>query len=73
MAFKRLVRFAVGDRVSFGDLLSENGGSYNVRRLTGDPFTKLQPTEEIVQVDKVGLASNKLSFLINHLPAALSY
>jgi hypothetical protein len=57
MAFKRLVRFAIGDRVSFGDLLSVNGGTYNVRRLTGDPFTKLQPTEDIIHVEKVRLAS----------------
>lgn len=63
MAFKRLVRFAVGDRVSYGDLLSINGGTYKVRRLTGDPFTKLQPTEEIIQVDKVCIASNEFSFL----------
>jgi hypothetical protein len=59
MAFKRLVRFAIGDHVSFGDLLNVNGGTYKVRRLTGDPFTNLLPTEDIVQVDKVGLASNK--------------
>ncbi|KAJ5443842.1 uncharacterized protein N7458_007714 [Penicillium daleae] len=52
MAFKRLVRFAVGDSISFGDLLSDNGSTYKVRPLTGDPFTKLQPTEEVVQVDK---------------------
>jgi 2-keto-4-pentenoate hydratase/2-oxohepta-3-ene-1,7-dioic acid hydratase in catechol pathway len=62
MAFKRLVRFPIGDRVSFGDLLSVNGGTYRVRRLTGDPFTKLQPTEEIIQVDKVSLASKKFIF-----------
>ncbi|KAJ5681969.1 uncharacterized protein N7477_001909 [Penicillium maclennaniae] len=55
MAFKRLVRFAVGDRVSFGDLLSETGSTYKVRKLTGDPFTKLQPTEEIVNVDKLNV------------------
>ncbi|GFF48268.1 hypothetical protein IFM51744_06784 [Aspergillus udagawae] len=53
MAFKRLVRFAIGDRVSFGDLLSVNGGTYNVRRLTGDPFTNLQPTEDIIHVEKL--------------------
>lgn len=59
MAFKRLVRFAMGDQVSFGDLLKVNGGTYKVRRLSGDPFTKLMPTEDIIEVDKVGLASNK--------------
>ncbi|KAJ6150548.1 hypothetical protein N7471_001747 [Penicillium samsonianum] len=53
MAFKRLVRFAIGDRIHFGDLLSANGGTYEVRRLTGDPFTKLLATEEIVQVDEL--------------------
>lgn len=62
MAFKRLVRFAVGDRVSYGDLLSVNGGTYNVRRLTGDLSTKLQRSEDIIQVDKVGIASNEFSF-----------
>ncbi|KAB8222975.1 fumarylacetoacetate hydrolase family protein [Aspergillus novoparasiticus] len=53
MSFKRLGCFAIGDRVSFGDLLSVNGGTYNVRRLTIDPFTKLQPTEHIIQVEKL--------------------
>ena len=72
MAFKRLVRFAVGDSISFGDLLSDNGSTYKVRLLTGDLFTKLQPTEEIVQVDKVGLTSNNLSFPFNDLPATVS-
>jgi hypothetical protein len=71
MAFKRLVRFVIGDAISFGDLLSDNGGTYTVRRLTGDIFTKLRPTEEIVQVDKAGLASNKLSFPFNDLPATV--
>lgn len=56
MAFKRLVRFAIGDRVSYGDLLSVNGSTYNVRRLAGDPFNKLQTTEDIVQVEKVSPA-----------------
>ena len=74
MVFKRLVRFAIGDRISFGDLLSVNGDTYKVRRLTGDPFTKLMTTEEIVQVDEVGLASNKLPFFsFNNLPASLSH
>ncbi|KAE8341407.1 hypothetical protein BDV24DRAFT_151310 [Aspergillus arachidicola] len=53
MAFNRLVCFVIGDRVSFGDLLSVNGGTYNARRLTSDPFTKLQPTEDIIQVEKL--------------------
>ena len=57
MAFKRLVRFKLGDSISFGDLLSDNGGTYKVRRLTGDLFTNLQPTEEIVEVDKAGVSS----------------
>lgn len=53
MAFKRLVRFAIGDTVSFGDLLNVTGGLYKIRRLSGDPFTKLLPTDEVVEVDKV--------------------
>jgi hypothetical protein len=76
MAFKRLVRFAIGDRVSYGDLLSVNGGTYEVRRLTGDPFTKLQPTEDIIQVEKVGSASVSCSnslFSSNIPSASLSH
>jgi 2-keto-4-pentenoate hydratase/2-oxohepta-3-ene-1,7-dioic acid hydratase in catechol pathway len=53
MAFKRLVRFAIGDTVSFGDLINVTGGLYKVRRLSGDPFTKLLLTDEVVEVDKL--------------------
>lgn len=74
MAFKRLVRFAIGDRIHFGDLLSANGGTYEVRRLTGDPFTKLLATEEIVQVDEVGLVVQQVPpFPFNSLPATLPH
>jgi hypothetical protein len=53
MAFKRLVRCALGNRITYGDLISVNGETYNVRRLSGSPFGELTPTDEIGQVDKV--------------------
>lgn len=74
MAFKRLVRFAIGERILFGDLLSFDGGTYKVRRLNGDPFTELLTTDEIVQVDEVGLALERFHFFpFNNLPATLSH
>ena len=74
MAFKRLIRFAMGDCVSYGDLLSIDGGTYKTRRLNGDPFTGLLPTEEIIHVNKVSFTSNKfVLFPFNDLPATLSH
>lgn len=69
MAFKRLVRFAIGDTVSFGDLLNVTGGLYKIRRLSGDPFTKLLPTDEVVEVDKVCSLSLFFMSCCSHLIA----
>ncbi|KAJ6054688.1 hypothetical protein N7444_003786 [Penicillium canescens] len=69
MVFKRLVRFAIGDRISFGDLLSVNGDTYKVRRLTGDPFTMLMTTEDIVQVDELLCPIDHTPFIIFVKPA----
>ncbi|KAJ6080765.1 hypothetical protein N7499_005639 [Penicillium canescens] len=69
MVFKRLVRFAIGDRISFGGLLSVNGDTYKVRRLTGDPFTMLMTTEDIVQVDELLCPIDHTPFIIFVKPA----
>lgn len=52
-AFTRLVRFASGNRVYYGDLIDTVEGKYTVQKLSGDLFSELKPTEETVVTDKV--------------------
>jgi hypothetical protein len=54
-AFKKLVRFSAGSQAHYGDLVAVAGHKYTVRKLKGTPFTTLEPTEEIIQVDRVRL------------------
>ncbi|KAJ5365231.1 hypothetical protein N7517_008117 [Penicillium concentricum] len=49
--FTRLVRFSAGSQSHYGDLLAFTDGKYTVRKLNGNPFTKLETTEETVQID----------------------
>ncbi|KAF4981414.1 hypothetical protein FZEAL_2762 [Fusarium zealandicum] len=48
-AFTRLVRFAQGDSAYYGDLLDTQDGEYNIRKLLGTPFTKLEDAGEVVK------------------------
>ncbi|KAJ5297578.1 hypothetical protein N7508_007827 [Penicillium antarcticum] len=50
-AFTKLVRFSAGSRTYYGDLVASVNGKYTVRKLNGSPFTKLETTEETVQVE----------------------
>ncbi|VUC24146.1 unnamed protein product [Clonostachys rosea] len=52
-AFKHLVRFAQGDSIFYGDLIETSGKVHSIRKLLGDPFDKLEATEEIVKVEKL--------------------
>ncbi|KAJ5918026.1 hypothetical protein N7454_010401 [Penicillium verhagenii] len=51
--FKKLVRFANGTQTYYGDLIEATGNKYTVRKLDGNPFTSLQPTGEIHEVDSL--------------------
>ncbi|KAJ5762323.1 uncharacterized protein N7511_005705 [Penicillium nucicola] len=50
-AFTKLVRFSAGSQTHYGDLVNFVDGKYTVRKMTGSPFTKLETTEETVQVE----------------------
>ncbi|KAI5456874.1 hypothetical protein BGZ63DRAFT_417266 [Mariannaea sp. PMI_226] len=52
-AFKRLVRFAQGEASYFGELLEADGSAYTVKKFLGDPFVKLETTEEVVKIEKL--------------------
>ena len=52
-SFKRLVRFAQGAQVYYGDLIESVDSQYTVKILLGSPFEVLKPTDEIVKTDKV--------------------
>ncbi|KAJ5606574.1 hypothetical protein N7510_009355 [Penicillium lagena] len=52
-AFKKLVRFSTGSQAHYGDLLAVTDNKYTVRKLKGAPFTTLEQTEEIVQIDRL--------------------
>lgn len=52
--FKRLVRFAQGEAKYFGELLEADGSVYTVNKLLGNPFDKLEVTEEVIKTEKVG-------------------
>jgi hypothetical protein len=53
MAFKRLVRFVENGQAVYGDLVSSEGESHTVRKLSGSPFDTLQQTDVVVQTNKV--------------------
>ena len=52
-AFTRLVRFAQGESVHYGDLLDDRDGQYKIRKLLGTPFTKLTDASEVFKTNKV--------------------
>ncbi len=52
-SFRRLVRFAQGDLVHYGDLINSVGNEFTIRKLTGSPFGKLGQTDEIVKTGRV--------------------
>ncbi|GKZ49436.1 hypothetical protein AbraIFM66951_002000 [Aspergillus brasiliensis] len=49
--FQRLVRFAIGDQIHYGELLSTANEKYCVQRYEGNPFDGLQPTDEQHEVE----------------------
>ncbi|KAJ5814579.1 hypothetical protein N7474_006356 [Penicillium riverlandense] len=51
--FKNLVRFSTGSQAHYGDLVAVADNKYTVRKLKGTPFTALEQTEEIIQVDRL--------------------
>ena len=51
--FKRLVRFAQGEAKYFGELLNADGSVYTIKKLLGNPFNKLEATEEIIKTEQV--------------------
>ncbi|CAM1509219.1 Fc.00g029580.m01.CDS01 [Cosmosporella sp. VM-42] len=65
-SFKRLVRFAQGAQVYYGDLIDTADGQYTVKKLLGSPFEALKQTDEIVKTDKLlcPVASTPLVVLI---------
>ncbi|GLA40931.1 hypothetical protein AnigIFM63309_008770 [Aspergillus niger] len=49
--FQKLVRFAVGDKIHYGELLSTANEKYRIQRYEGNPFDGLQPTNEQHEVE----------------------
>ncbi|UNI22988.1 hypothetical protein JDV02_008830 [Purpureocillium takamizusanense] len=51
--FKRLVRFSLGDKVCYGDLVESNGDEHTVERLDGSLFDDLERTGDIVKTSQL--------------------
>lgn len=64
-AFQRLVRFVQDDHIYYGDLTGDDDGAYTIKKFKGSSFDALEPTEEIVKSDKVGMNSLILLLRLN--------
>ncbi|KAH7085235.1 hypothetical protein BKA63DRAFT_539167 [Paraphoma chrysanthemicola] len=53
MAFQQLVRFEHDGKISYGELLQTTSTGYNVKELSGSPFTSLATTENTHSVSKL--------------------
>lgn len=52
-AFKHLVRFSRGGDTYYGDLVDFKNGVYTVKRLRGNDRENLEPTNEVIETEKV--------------------